>query len=219
MMDDEKKYDDLIKTLKGLQQVKAPPNFEADLKRKLNEEKLEHKPKRGVRDFFIPSKLIPSFGIVGAVLVVFLILNLNSEQAENPLMIEPKVREDIFMVEEIDLLNVPDPEKSVRMDANEGKDIVDKKNPELGREGTYEDNIKESGSIIAESEPLLPESTLTDKSEITTSDEYSSPRATGLAIRKSGLNFRQINPTEVEQEEIQKLKRNVQLKSKQKNID
>ena len=219
MMDDEKKYDDLIKTLKGLQQVKAPPNFEADLKRKLNEEKLEHKPKRGVRDFFIPSKLIPSFGIVGAVLVVVLILNLNSEQAENPLMIEPKVREDIFRVEEIDLLNVPDPEKSTRMDVNEGKDIVDEKNPELGREGMYEDNLSKSGTIIAESEPLLPETTLTDKSEITTSDEYSSPRATGLAIRKSGLNFRQINPTKVEQEEIQKLKRNVQLKSKQKNID
>ena len=39
MINDEKKYDDLIRTLKSLQQVKASPNFEADLKRRLNAEK------------------------------------------------------------------------------------------------------------------------------------------------------------------------------------
>ena len=36
MNDDEKKYNEVIKTLKGLQKLKAPPNFEADLKRRLN---------------------------------------------------------------------------------------------------------------------------------------------------------------------------------------
>ena len=66
MMNDEKKYNDVIKTLKGLQQVKAPPNFEANLKRKLNEEKFSKKSKRSIKDFLVPSRLIPSFGIAGA---------------------------------------------------------------------------------------------------------------------------------------------------------
>ena len=35
MTNDDKKYDDLISTLKNLQQVKAHPNFDANLKRKL----------------------------------------------------------------------------------------------------------------------------------------------------------------------------------------
>jgi hypothetical protein len=218
MMNDENKYDDLIKTLKELQQIKAPPNFEADLKRKLNEEKVGQKSKRSVKEFFVPSKLIPSFGIAGVVIIVFLIINLKTEDVENPLMMEPKVREDIFKVEDIDLLQAPDREQSARMDANEKKDIVDKKNKEQGREGMQSDNLPK-GNILAESETISTDSNLTDRNEITASDEYSSPRATGLAIRKSGLNFRQINPTKVEQEEIQNLKKNVQIKNKKKKID
>jgi hypothetical protein len=218
MMNDENKYDDLIKTLKELQQIKAPPNFEADLKRKLNEEKVGQKSKRSVKEFFVPSKLIPSFGIAGVVIIVFLIINLKTEDVENPLMMEPKVREDIFKVEDIDLLQAPDREQSARMDANEKKDIVDKKNKEQGREEMQSDNLPK-GNILAESETISTDSNLTDRNEITASDEYSSPRATGLAIRKSGLNFRQINPTKVEQEEIQNLKKNVQIKNKKKKID
>jgi len=37
--DDEKKYNDLIKNLNQLQEVKAPANFEAELMRKINSEK------------------------------------------------------------------------------------------------------------------------------------------------------------------------------------
>ena len=111
MMNGEKKYNDLIKTLKGLQQVKAPSNFEADLKRKINQEKFEAKSKRSIKDFLIPSRLIPSFGIAVAAIVVVLILNINSEEIENPFMMEPKVREDIITIEETDLLQKQDGER------------------------------------------------------------------------------------------------------------
>jgi len=209
MMNDEKKYNDLKKTLKSLQQVKAPPNFDAVLKRKLNEEQYEEKSKRSIKDFLIPSRLIPSLGIAGAAIVVVLILNINSEEIENPFMIEPKVREDIITVEETDLLKIPDGERSAMMDAGDEKDIVGKKNKEQRREGMYSDNFPES-NIVAESETMLPDSTLIDENDMITSDEYSSPSATGLAIRKSGLNFRQVYPTKVEQKEIQELKKKVQ---------
>ena len=209
MMNDEKKYSDLIKTLKELQQVKAPSNFEADLKRKINEEKFEAKSKRSVKDFLIPSRLIPSFGIAGAAIVVVLILNINSEEIENPFMMEPKVREDIITIEDTDLLKKQDGERSTMMDTDDKNEVVEKKNKELGRERMQGNNLPES-NIVAESESFIPESTLTKKNEIATKDEYSSPSATGLAIRKSGLNFRHVYPTKVEQKEIQELKKKVQ---------
>ena len=64
MTDDEKKFESLINTLKNLQQVKATPNFEADLKRKLNEGKYKKEEKKSVKSFLVPSKLIPSFGVI-----------------------------------------------------------------------------------------------------------------------------------------------------------
>ena len=218
MMSDEKKYTDLIKTLKNLQQVKSPANFEADLRRKLNEGKYEEKSKRSIKDFLVPSRLFPSFGLAAVAVVVFLLVNTNSEEAENPFMIEPKVREDIITVEEVDLLKVPDRERSVMMDDTDEKNIVDKKNKELEREKMYGDNLPEN-NIIAESESFLPDSTLTDKDEIEATDEYSSPSATGLAIKRSGLNFRQINPTDAEQKEIMKLKSKIQIRSKKTDIE
>jgi hypothetical protein len=207
-----------MKTLKSLQQVKAPPNFESDLKRKLNEEQYEEKSKRSIKDFLIPSRLIPSFGIAGAAIVVFLILNTSTEETENPFMIEPKVREDVITVGEPDLPQVPDGERSVMMEDTDKKDLGDTRKKELGRESMYGDNLPEN-NIVAESETFLPESTLTDENEIRTTDDYSSPSAAGLAIRKSGLNFRQIKPTEAEQKEILKLKKRVQLRSQKKELD
>ena len=73
-------------------------------------------------------------------------------------------------------------------------------------------------NIVAESESFSPESTLTEESEIVTTDDYSTPPAAGLAIRKSGLNFRQIMPTDAEQKEILKLKKKMQIRTKEKEI-
>jgi len=211
-MNDEKKYDDVIRTLKSLQQVKAPPNFEVDFKRKLNEEKFRGKSKRSIKDFLVPSRLIPSFGIAGAAIVAFLIININSEEAENPFMIEPKAREDIITVGEVELQEVPDGGRSKEMEDVDKNDVVDRKNKEVKREGLYGNEFQDK-NIVAESESFKPESTLTEESDIVTTDEFSAPSATGLAIRKSGLNFRQIKPTDDEQKEIQKLKKKIQFKN------
>jgi hypothetical protein len=218
MINDEKKYGDVIKTLKSLQQVKALPNFEADLKRKLNEEEFSEKSKRGIRDFLIPSRLIPSFGVAAAAIVAFLIIIINSEEADNPLMTEPKVREDIITVGEVDLPEFPEGSgrSAVIIDADK-KDVDDRKNKEDKREGLYGDELSDE-NIVAESESFLPESTLTEESEIVKTDDYSPLPAAGLASRKSGLNFRQIKPTEKERKEILKLKKKVQRKLKTKEI-
>ena len=84
---------------------------------------------------------------------------------------------------------------------------------EVKTEGLYSDELQDN-NIVAESESFLPESTLTDENDRITTDDYYSPQAAGTAIRKSGLNFRKIKPTEKEQKEILKLKKKVQKREK-----
>ena len=218
MIDDEKKYDDLIKTLKGLQQVKAPSNFEADLKRRLNAEKYAKEEKRTIKRFFAPSRLVPSFGLAVAAVVVFLLVNVNSEEADNPFLMEPKVREDIILISDTDDLNIPKSNLSKESEVIEGDVVADKKDKGMRRENLVEEKSSNEKLVAGRNELAITESTLTEETEVTTTDEVSTTRATGLAIRKSGLNFRQVNPTQKEQEEILELKKKVQILNKSEKL-
>ena len=99
MENDEKKYEDVIKALKGLQEVKAPANFEADLQRRINSEKFSKEEKKSFwENIFVPSRLIPSLGLVAVSVVIFFVVDTNPEEVDNPFLIEPRVREDVFAV-------------------------------------------------------------------------------------------------------------------------
>jgi hypothetical protein len=224
MIDDEKKYNDLIKTLKGLQQVKAPPNFEADLKRRLNAEKYAKEEKRTIKRFFAPSRLVPSFGLAAAVIVMFLMVGTNSEEADNPFLMEPKIREDIILISDTDELNIPKSNLSKESEVIEEKVIADKKDKGMRRENFLEEKSSDESLIAGRNELALSETTMISETESAPTEDISAegftrPVATGLAIEKSGLNFRQVNPTQKEQEEILELKKKVQTKSKKENID
>jgi hypothetical protein len=224
MIDDEKKYNDLIKTLKGLQQVKAPPNFEADLKRRLNAEKYAKEEKRTIKRFLAPSRLVPSFGLAAAVIVMFLMVGTNSEEADNPFLMEPKIREDIILISDTDELNIPKSNLSKESEVIEEKVIADKKDKGMRRENFLEEKSSDESLIAGRNELALSETTMISETESAPTEDISAegftrPVATGLAIEKSGLNFRQVNPTQKEQEEILELKKKVQTKSKKENID
>ena len=218
MIDDEKKNDDLIKTLKSLQQVKAPPNFEADLKRRLNAEKYAKVGKKSIKRFFTPSRLVPSFGFAAAAIVIFLMVSTNSEEADNPFLMEPKVREDMILISDTDDLNVPKSNLSKESEVIEGDVVADKKDKGKRRENFLEEKSSDE-KLIAGRELSAPESTLTNETEDIPADEFTRPVATGLAIEKSGLNFRQINPTKTEQEEILELKKKVQILKKKEKLE
>ena len=99
MENEEKKYEDVIKALKGLKKVNAPENFEADLKRKINSEKFPGKERTSFwQNIFVPGKLIPSLGLVAAAVIIFFVVDTNSEEMDNPFLIEPRVREDVIAV-------------------------------------------------------------------------------------------------------------------------
>ncbi len=219
MIDHEKKYDDLIKTLKGLQQVKAPPNFEADLKRRLNEEKYAKEEKRTIKRFFAPSRLVPSFGLAAAVIVMFLIVSTNSEEADNPFLMEPKIREDMILISDTDDLNIPIDNLSKKSEVIEEKVIADKKDKGMRRENFVEKKSSNESLIAGKNELALTETTMISDTESVATEELSAPAATGLAIEKSGLNFRQVNPTQKEQEEILELKKKVQILKKNEKLE
>jgi len=224
MIDDEKKYDDLIKTLKGLQQVKAPPNFETDLKRRLNAEKYAKEEKRTIKRFFAPSRLVPSFGVAAAAIVIFLMVSTNSEEADNPFLMEPKVREDMILISDTDDLNIPEGNLSKKSEVTEEKVIAEKKDKGRRRENFDEERSPDESLIAGRNELALTETTMISEmesapTEDVSADEFTRPVATGLAIEKSGLNFRQINPTQKEQEEIMELKKKVQILKKNKKLE
>jgi hypothetical protein len=224
MIDDEKKYDDLIKMLKGLQQVKAPPNFEADLKRRLNAEKYAKEEKRTIKRFFAPSRLVPSFGLAAAVIVMFLMINTNSEEVDNPFLMEPKIREDIILISDTDELNIPKSNLSKESEVIEEKVIADKKDKGMRRENFLEEKSSDESLIAGRNELALSETTMISETESALTedvpaDEFTRPLATGLAIEKSGLNFRQVNPTQKEQKEILELKKKVQILKKSEKLE
>ncbi|MGB5850582.1 MAG: hypothetical protein WBH40_18985 [Ignavibacteriaceae bacterium] len=219
MIDDEKKHIEVIKTLNGLQQVKAPPNFEADLKRRLNAEKYAKEEKRTIKRFFTPSRLVPSFGLAAAAIVIFLMVSTNSEEADNPFLMEPKIREDMILVSDTDELNIPESNLSKESEMIDKDVIAEKKDKGMRRENFVEEKSSDENLIAGRNELALSETTMISETESVPTEDLSAPAATGLAIEKSGLNFRQVNPTQKEQEEIQVLKKKVHILKKNKKLE
>ncbi len=93
--DEEPRYKEIITLLNKLQQVNAPANFEADLMRRINSEYLQKQPLFWEK-FFVPSRLIPAMALGIAVLIVVFSINLNNTDAGNPLLSDPRVREDVI---------------------------------------------------------------------------------------------------------------------------
>ena len=231
MENEEKKYQDVIEALKGLKKVKAPANFEADLKRRINSEKFSKEEKRGFREnIFVPARLIPSLGLIAAAVVIFFIVETNPEEMDNPFLIEPRVREDIIAVTDYEgLINQQkelskqkslkknEPTVQPRNDRSELKSSGDKMITGREKSGEVEELSNEKDFTrdknIAEGEISVPESTfanVTESPQPTVSIETSSEMATGQAITKEELNFRQIQLTNEEQKVVNDLKMQVQ---------
>jgi len=232
MENDEKKYEDVIKALKELKEVKAPDNFEANLQRKINSEKFSKEGRKGFwGNILVPSRLIPSLGLIAAAVVIFFVVEANSEKMDNPFLIEPRVREDLIAVTDYRQMkeerqkelvkskslgkekNIPEPKtnqnelKSFRDDKVSGgkkDEMLDKLTSEQDLE---KDKGKSEGSIS------IPESifaAITDSIRPTVPSEASSGLVAGQSITKDELNFRQVQLSPKEQKVVNELKTQVQ---------
>lgn len=240
MENDEKKYEDVIKALKGLQEVKAPANFEADLQRRISSEKFSKEEKKTFwENIFLPSRLIPSLGLVTVAVVMFFVVDTNSEEMDNPFLIEPRVREDVFAVTEFEEVekkqeelskqkSIKKEEPAVKMKTSEGQlRSAESKTTEdkmiSGRDKLDSDDILTDEKDVAQEQGLTSgaysavESTLTTVNESpqpTVPAEVGNEMVTGQAITKEELNFRQVQLTEEEQKNVNELKMQVQSANK-----
>ncbi len=219
--DDDKKYSDLIKNLNQLQKVKAPANFEAELMRKINSEKYKEKKEQTIwSKFFMPSRLIPSAGLAAAAIIVFFVVTLNPEELEDPLMMEPRMREDIIEIVDYDEIKVEREDKKIKDDTPLEKRTTMTESSVKEDKGSgerVEEDIIESftdDEMIADIDTVPAEPMITGTTEpITLPTEGETEMATGLAISKENLNFRQIQLSEEEQEVVEKLRQKVQIQA------
>ena len=240
MENDEKKYEDVIKALKGLQQVKAPESFEADLQRRINSEKFSKEGKKSFwENIFIPARLIPSLGLVAVAVIIFFVVETNSEEMDDPFFIAPRVREDVVEVmsyEEVvsrqeelskqnpssDGLTKDKPVIQPKKNENEMKSLDDKKISEEEKSGQIEglsverdyateQNVAKSfDAVIPDSIPAPTTSNLTAGSFRADSVDAEARMETGNVVLKEELNFRQVQLSADEQKKVEELKMQVQ---------
>lgn len=223
---DENKFKELIDDLKNLPKVEAPVNFESQLWNKI--EAGEEKPKEKFwQKLFLPSRLAPATVAIATALVVFFMVNTNSEEMEDPFTIEPQLRQDVIEVNDSELEIMDRLKETQKTESVEQKKLSDElsvksKNeiqPEIsekdkvaGRDETPRESEK-SGLISDEralSESLMSEGgmELTAPSPIQTETQ---PEIYAAPITKEELNFRQINLSVEEKQQVEQLKQKMQL--------
>ena len=204
-------YSEIIKTLKGLQRVKAPANFEADLMRRINSGKYE-KERSFWEKFLLPSRLIPSAAIGLAAVIVFFVLNINSAPVENPLLTPPRVREDVVATKNIPVTPKETQESLKKEKANNGKE---KQPAPFFKEGTK--SYAEIHGTTGDSEVSNLGITFTGEDTDNTLTGNTSMVSFGYPINKSGLNFRNSTLTREERAQIQMMKKRLIEMMKQLN--
>ena len=93
--EDDSKFIGVINTLKKLNKIEAPPNFEEDLFVKIsqtpNEEKISF-----IDRILTPARLVPTAGLAATIILLFFLTNIFVPAAEeNPLLANPRVRGDV----------------------------------------------------------------------------------------------------------------------------
>jgi hypothetical protein len=228
-MNEEKINKKLIDDLKNLSKVDAPKNFETELWRKINSSE-EVKKISFLEKIFTPGKIAPAAIALASAVIIFFVIDITPEQMEDPLTIEPRLREDFHVVAATYNVPVEKEKKSARQ-----KNIVVERSEEvLSQEkgeaqpltNSMSDDIQTDKKMLNDENPIMNEmikdQNISDsfKSEETLSlggTVVPSPKAASSSqISKSNLNFMQRNLSIEEKVEVQQLKMKVQTQESSK---
>jgi hypothetical protein len=229
MNDEEKKYKRLIDDLKNLPKVEAPKNFETELLRKINSSE-EVKKVSFWEKLPSPARLAPAALAIVSAVIIFFVVDINSEVMEDPLSIAPKLREDLAILKTTQEVPIELKKQSVRqkekVEIKSEEIISDKKDiaPPLFRD--------KGNEVRLESETEIKEQLVADELQagISDSDSYISNETKSLGesvvpstinapsteISKDNLNFLQRNLSSEEKIEVQQLKMKVQTEKNAK---
>lgn len=92
--ENERQNGNIPEILSSLKKVTVPPNFDSDLMRRINSAKYQ-KPENWWEKYILPSRLIPAAALALATVALLFILNPGANDIENPLLMNPKLREDV----------------------------------------------------------------------------------------------------------------------------
>jgi len=228
MNEEEKTYKKLLDDLKNLPKVDAPKNFETELLRKINSSELEKKESFWDR-ILTPGKLAPAAVALASAAIIFFVVDINSEEMEDPLNIAPRLREDLVIIESIEEIPVEQLKKSDRVKEepsilNEGlvetKETETQVLPNVVYEERSEMNSKGVDKSLADeliSGKLESDSFKSEETRSLGGSAVPSPVTTSAAeISKDNLNFMQRNLSTEEKKEVQQLKMKVQTEKSSK---
>jgi hypothetical protein len=221
MDNEEKKYKKLIDDLKNLPQINAPQNFESDILRKINSSEYSKK-ESFWQKILSPGKLIPAGVAIVSAIIIFSIVEIKSDRAEDPLNLQPRLREDLMHVQNFDKNSLVPEEKSAAK--QKGKLEIQKNEPKVQRRDLDSDNEislgKEGGrskdEVIADN--LATESLKTAKSgSVAGVITFEAEVAQSAEVKKENFNFMQINLSPKEKREVEKLKEQLKADEKAKS--
>jgi len=211
--DDEHQYSDVIKTLKGLQKVSAPENFEADLRRRINTEKFEKK-KSFWEKLLLPSRLIPS-GVLAAIVVILLfVFNTGSGTEDNPLLMPPRIREDVIASTELPPASTQTPSE----ETSTAKVKNDEVNPSANSFQEDFQSLAANDNAATESEVSNLGITITGGNQPYMPGNVSAVGfSNGIPFNKNSLRYRQRNISPEEKAQLELLKKKMMEKLEELN--
>ena len=229
MKKEEKTYKKLLEDLKNLPKVDAPKNFETELLRKINSSE-EIKKVSFWEKLLSPARLAPAALAIVSAVIIFFVVDINSEVMEDPLSIAPKLREDLAILKTTQEVPIELKKQSVRqkekVEIKSEEIISDKKDiaPPLFRDKGNEVRLESETDV---KEQLVADELQTGRSD---SDSYryndakslggavtpSTINAPSVEISKDNLNFLQRNLSSEEKMEVQQLKMKVQTEKSAK---
>ncbi len=227
-MNDENINRKILEDLKNLPKVEAPKNFETELLRKINSSN-KTKEKSFWENLLTPPKLVPAAVALASAIIIFFVVDGNSEVMEDPLNIAPRLREDILItetmddvilqneIEELNKRSKPE-QKSSRQESV--KENYKDKPAEIEKRDT-EDMLGSNRGIIS-GESYIEETTVdTNQSdEVQRTEGNFAPAPVSVSpqeINKNSLNFMQRSLSTQEKQEVQQLKMKTTIKKDTEN--
>jgi hypothetical protein len=228
MNEEEKTYKKLLDDLKHLSKIDAPKNFETELLRKINSSEPEKKESFWDK-LFSPGKLAPAAIAIASAAIIFFVVDINSEEMEDPLNIAPRLREDLVVIESIEEIPIAPLKKSEKIKQETkaiNKGLIENNEVERQNQPTagFEERSDKKSNAIEQS---LADEFVSDESGLDSFKSEESRSLGGSAVpspvttstselSKDNLNFMQRNLSTEEKKEVQQLKMKVQTEKSEK---
>ncbi len=205
---DENKHKKMIDDLKNLKKIEAPVGFEHKLWNKINSRETVKEKSLWSK---ISIRLVPATAVLATAVALFIIIDNNAYEYQDPFLIEPEERKDIVEIssEDITLLK-PEGEKSKEQLQEKSPVRFRKKEIEAPQVLSVETELGVKGrSGKDEDSAVSPEPSIAASAVV--ADEVG--RSEGLIApapaMQQNLNFRQIQLSEKEQREVIELKNKI----------